>query len=319
MEPLHVRAAVNLLPVWIPAAAASGCLGELAEIAGRTLRRRADSPATPPEVAAVCESALLLIPQSTAFEAICAAVRKPSEDDRNAAITILLAVGGPTVEKLVEILGEEPDIRIRRAIALSLSASADRVSSEIIRLMPPDGPLERTVRVLQVVEPLLTPPVSGHLGILAEKSSADLRGVILKSAESWPRPVVAGILRRLLANGSPEVRNQGIEAAAQMKLEQVKAEVGRILEGAQDERLMILCAGYFRQVPNPAVVSVLTAIARKRPRFFGIVKGYAEETRAAAVLALAAQGTKQAEEEVSIAVSDPRMRDMTRIRKIEKP
>ncbi|HKS16296.1 MAG TPA: hypothetical protein VJU16_03235, partial [Planctomycetota bacterium] len=86
-EPLHVRVAVNLMPVWIPAAAASGCLGELAEIAGRTLRRRADSPATPPEVAAVCESALLLIPQSMAFDAICAAVRKPSEDDRNAAIT----------------------------------------------------------------------------------------------------------------------------------------------------------------------------------------------------------------------------------------
>ncbi len=316
-EPLHVRAAVNLLPVWIPAAAASGCLGELAEIAGRTLRRRADSPATPPEIAAVCESALLLIPQSMAFDAICAAVRKPSEDDRNAAITILLAVGGPTVEKLVDILAEEPDVRIRRAIALSLSASAERLSVEIVRLIPPDAPLERTVRVLQVIEPLLTGPVSGHLALLAEKGSPDLRGVILKSAEHWPRSVVAGILRRLLSNASLELRDSGIEAAAQMRIEAVKAEVGRILEGAQDERLMVLCAGYFRQVPNPAVVSVLTKIAKTRPRFFGLIKGYAEETRAAAVLALAAQGTKQAEEAVSQAVNDPRIRDITRIKKIE--
>jgi diguanylate cyclase (GGDEF)-like protein len=316
-EPLHVRAAVNLLPVWIPAAAASGCLGELAEIAGRTLRRRADSPATPPEVAAVCESALLLIPQSTAFDAICAAVRKPSEDDRNAAITILLAVGGPTVEKLVDILAEEPDVRIRRAIALSLSASAERLSVEIVRLIPPDAPLERTVRVLQVIEPLLTGPVSGHLALLAEKGSADLRGVILKSAETWPRSVVAGIVRRLLASSAPELRDAGIEAAAQMKIEAVKAEVGRILEGATDERLMILCASYFRQVPNPAVVSALTKIAQTRPKFFGLVKGYAEETRAAAVLALAAQGTKQAEDAVSQAVADPRIRDITRIKKID--
>lgn len=316
-EPLHVRAAVNLLPVWIPAAAASGCLGELAEIAGRTLRRRADSPATPPEVAAVCESALMLIPQSTAFDAICAAVRKPSEDDRNAAITILLAVGGPTVEKLVEILAEEPDVRIRRAIALSLSASADRLSVEIVRLIPPDAPLERTVRVLQVIEPLLTGAVAGHLALLAEKGSRDVRGVILKSAEMWPRSVVAGILRRLLTSGSPELRDSGIEAAALMKIEAVKADVGRILEGAQEERLMILCAAYFRQVPNPAVVPVLTKIAQTRPRFFGLMKGYAEETRAAAVLALAAQGTKQAEDAVEQAVADPRIRDITRIKKID--
>jgi diguanylate cyclase (GGDEF)-like protein len=315
IEPLHVRAAVNLLPVWIPAAAASGCLGELAEIAGRTLRRRADSPATPPEVAAVCESALLLIPQSMAFDAICAAVRKPSEDDRNAAITILLAVGGPTVEKLVDILAEEPDVRIRRAIALSLSASAERLSVEIVRLMPPDAPLERIVRVLQVIEPLLTAPVSGHLALLAEKGSGDLRGVILKSAEHWPRAVVAGIVRRLLANPAPDLRDSGIEAAAAMKIEAVKAEVGRILEEASDERLMILCAGYFRQVPNPAVVGLLTKIAQTRPRFFGLVKGYAAETRAAAVLALAAQGTKQAEEAVTQAVADPKVRDMTRMYK----
>ena len=316
-EPLHVRAAVNLLPVWIPAAAASGCLGELAEIAGRTLRRRADSPATPPEVAAVCESALMLIPQSTAFDAICAAVRKPSEDDRNAAITILLAVGGPTVEKLVDILAEEPDVRIRRAIALSLSASAERLSVEIVRLIPPDAPLERTVRVLQVIEPLLTAPVSGHLALLAEKGSADLRGVILKSAEVWPRSVVTGIVRRLLASGDPALRDSGLEAAAQMKIEAVKADVGRILELATEERLMILCAGYFRQVPNPAVISLLTRISQTRPKFFGLVKGFAEETRAAAVLALAAQGTKQAEEAVSQAVNDPRIRDITRIKKIE--
>ena len=80
---------------------------------------------------------------------------------------------------------------------------------------------------------------------------------------------------------------------------------------------MILCAGYFRQVPNPAVISLLTRISQTRPKFFGLVKGFAAETRAAAVLALAAQGTKQAEEAVSQAVNDPRIRDITRIKKIE--
>jgi HEAT repeat protein len=104
-----------------------------------------------------------------------------------------------------------------------------------------------------------------------------------------------------------------------MKLEGVKADVAKILEEAQDERLMVLCSAYFRQVPTSAIVPLLTKIAKTRPRFFGLMKGYAEETRAAAVLALAAQGTKQAEEAVTMAVTDPRIRDITRLRKIEPP
>jgi diguanylate cyclase (GGDEF)-like protein len=311
MEPLHVRAAVNLLPVWIPAAAASGCLGELAEITGRTLRRRADSPATPPEVAAVCESALQLIPQSQAFDAICAAVRKPSPDDRNAAISILLSVGGPTTEKLVEILAEESDLQVRRAISLSLASAAERLSPDILRLIPPDAPPERIARVLQVIEPLLTPAVSAHLATLAERAGPEIRGVVLKSGENWPRSVAAGIVRRLIGSPRQELRDAGIEAATRMKLEGVKAEVGRILEAAQDERLMVLCSGYFREVPNSVVVPVLTRIAQMRPRMFGLVKGYAAETRAAAVLALTAQGGKQAEEAVTAAVSDPKVRALT--------
>jgi len=314
-EPLHVRAAVNLLPVWIPAAAASGCLGELAEIAGRTLRRRADSPATPPEVAAVCESALQLIPQSQAYDAICAAVRKPAEDDRNAAITILLSVGGPTVEKLVEILAEESDLQVRRAISLSLAPASERLSPEIIRLLPPDGEPQRLARVLMVIEPLLTGSVAAHIATLAEKAGPDIRGVILKSGEQWPRSVASGIVRRLLASPARDLRDAGIEAATRMKLEAVKAEIGRILEGAQDERLMILCAEFFREVPNPAVVGLLTKIAQTRPKLFGLVKGYAAETRAAAVLALAAQGTRQAEEAVTEAVTDPKVKALTESRR----
>jgi len=312
-EPLHVRAAVNMLPVWIPAAAASGCLGELAEITGRTLRRRADSPATPPEVAAVCESALQLIPQSQAFDAICAAVRKPSPDDRNAAISILLSVGGPTTEKLVEILADESDLQVRRAISLSLASAAERLSPDILRLIPPEAPPERIARVLQVIEPLLTSAVAAHLATLAERAGPEIRGVVLRSGENWPRSVAAGIVRRLLASQSTDLRDAGIEAATRMKLEGVKAEIGRILEATQEERLMVLCAGYFREVPNSVVVPVLTRITQMRPRMFGFVKGYAVETRAAAVLALAAQGGKQAEEAVSSAISDPKVRALTNL------
>jgi hypothetical protein len=45
------------------------------------------------------------------------------------------------------------------------------------------------------------------------------------------------------------------------------------------------------------------------------VKGYAAETRAAAVLALAAQGTRQAEEAVTAAVTDPKVKALTDSRK----
>ena len=53
---------------------------------------------------------------------------------------------------------------------------------------------------------------------------------------------------------------------------------------------------------------ILAQIAVKRPRFFGLVRGYTAETRAAATRALTHHGTRQASDAVQQAVRDTRVR-----------
>src|SRR5205814_6391220 len=147
-------------------------------------------------------------------------------------------------------------------------------------------PLDLLVRVLEVVEPLLTPALLTHFTDLAEKGRSDVRREILRSIDLWPIPAAQGLVRRLILSSAEANRDAGLEAAARLKIAHVSADVGLLLEGAKDERLIRLCCRYFASVPNPSATPLLERIVAQRPRFFGLVKGYAEDTRAEAAKAL---------------------------------
>jgi hypothetical protein len=160
------------------------------------------------------------------------------------------------------------------------------MSAPLARVLGPDAPLDRLVRALEVVEPLLTPALLTHFADLAEKGRPEVRGVILRSIDGWPLPGAQGIVRRLILSGAEANRDAGIEAAARLKIVHVSADIGLLLEAAKDERLIRLCCRYFASVPNPSATPLLERIVARRPRFFGLVKGYAEDTRAEAAKAL---------------------------------
>jgi len=115
---------------------------------------------------------------------------------------------------------------------------------------------------------------------------------VLRASERWPLATTYPILRRLIMSPEEGNRSAGIEMATRLKLDQVGADVGRILKETQNERLIRVCARYFAAVPNSVVSPVLSRIAERRPRFFGLVKGYSEETIAEVVRALALQAEK---------------------------
>ncbi len=302
------RAATDIMPFWIPAAATVGCLRELADVAAGALRPRADAAGTDPEIAAAAEASIQLIPGSTPYPLILAAVRKPQEWERQPAIRILTAVGGEAVKHLVDALADEPDLFVRRAMASEMARSSEEIAAHLGRMLAGKMPPERLSRLLEVIEPLLCARSIMLFGDLVEEGPPEIRREIIRSAEKWPRSAAIPIVRRLLGSSKPASRYLGIEAAARMKVEQAGAEIGRILDGTQDERLMAACCNYFAAVANPAVVPVLTRIVGKRPRFFGLVKGFSAETRAAAARALERAGTPQALEAVKAALRDARVR-----------
>ena len=276
----------DVMTIWIPAAVTSGCLRELAEVAGPVLRRRATSPETPPAISALCDRALQIIPDTGVYSVLLAAAEKPQSDDRMSAVGILLAIGGKAHERLAEVLVAEPDRTIRRTLANVMGAAAGAMSGPLTRVLDADAPVDRLKRALEIVEPLLTPALLTHFADLAEKGRPDVRHEILRLIDEWPMPAAQGIVRRLIVSGAEANRDAGIEAAARLKIVHVSADVGLLLEGAKDERLIRLCCRYFASVPNPSATPLLERIVARRPRLFGLVKGYAEETRAEAAKAL---------------------------------
>lgn len=208
------------------------------------------------------------------------------------AISILMAIGGRAVERLVEVLVGEPDRSIRWNIALAIGLAAEAVAGPLTRALRVDTPVDLLARALEVAEPLLSPTLLAHFADLAEKGGPEVRQEVLRASERWPLATTYPILRRLIMSPEEGNRSAGIEMATRLKLDQVGADVGRILKETQNERLIRVCARYFAAVPNSVVSPVLSRIAERRPRFFGLVKGYSEETIAEVVRALALQAEK---------------------------
>jgi len=304
------RAAADILPIWVPAAATSGCLKELADMTGAVLRKRADADETPAEIAAAAEGALQLIPNTAAYPVLLAAVQRQRQDDRALAIGTLLAIGGSAVQRLVELVVDEPDLAARQAAALGMALVADQVAGELVGSLGPEAPLERFGRVLEVADRLWSPALSGHFAELVVSGPVPLRKEIIRAADGLPREVAVGVVRRLLAEGGPERRGEAVELAARFRVEQVAAEAARLLGDAEDEHLIRVLCRYFLAVPNPAVAPVLARIVSARPRLFGILKGLSAQTRAEAARALAGIRTKEAEEAVARALADPALREL---------
>lgn len=286
-DPEAFKAAADVMGVWIPAAITSHCLRELAALAGPVLRRRATSQGTPPAIAALCDRALEIIPDTGAYAVLRAAAEKPRSDERMWAVSVLLAIGGRAHEPLVELLVAEPDRAVRGALAKTMGGTAaGAMSGPLARVLGPDTPVDLLVRVLEVVEPLLNPALLTHFADLAEKGRPDVRREILRSIDHWPMPAAQGLVRRLILSGAEANRDAGLEAAARLKIAHVSADVGLLLEGAKDERLICLCCRFFAAVPNPSATPLLERIVAGKPRLFGLVKRYARKTRAEAARAL---------------------------------
>ena len=304
------RAATDILPIWVPAAATSGCLRELADIVASALRRRADAEETPPEITLAAEAALQHIPSTAAYPVLLAAVQRTRAEERALAIGTLVGIGGDSVRKVVELVMDHPDPAARQSAALGLSIVADEVAADVVRALGPDAPAERFARALDLLEHFLSPALMTHLAQMTEAGAPAVRRELLGASDKLPRGLVIAMARRLVASTDRTKREEGIELASRMKVEAVAAELRKRLEETSDESQMRKLCRYFAAVPGGGPVATLARIVATRPRFFGIVKGLSPETRAEAVRALLKAGGKEAEAAVTDALTDPRVKEL---------
>jgi hypothetical protein len=306
--PLQFQAVAATLTMWTPAAVTSGCLRELADVASETLRKRADAPGTAPEIKKLCEAAIAQIGESRSFDRIVAALRRSKEDERRAAVDILMALGAQGRRAIVASLVEEPDPAVRRALAGALAGVAEALIPDVAAALLPSRPETELVRVLEAADALQSASLAGPVAELVAHPSAAVQREVIRAAKGAPKAVAVTVVKRLMAAGGVD----GIALASELRLAEAAPEIGRILESSNDERTLVACCAYFAAVPNAAVVPVLAGIATARPRLFGLVKGYAAATRAAAVTALAAHGGAAAQEARAAAAADPEVRALAR-------
>jgi hypothetical protein len=70
-----------------------------------------------------------------------------------------------------------------------------------------------------------------------------------------------------------------------MTVKDLTPDVGRLLQSTEDDSVARAACEFFRTVPSIAAVPALQRIFDTKPKMFGIVKGFSEETRVAAVTA----------------------------------
>jgi diguanylate cyclase (GGDEF)-like protein len=295
----------DLLHLWIPAAATSGCLKELADLAASVLRPRSRDSATPPDIAAACDRVLQVLPDTGAYALLVASAGKPRAEERIPAVQTLLAIGGRAIERLVDILLGDAERGVRWNVALAVGHAPEEAGVPLQRALTLETPPDRVARAVDVLQPLLTPGLLTHLGDLAERGRPEVRRAILDQLPAWPPQAAPPILRRLILGPLEPARDAALELAAKLRVDGVGAEVGRILEKAENERLVRLCCRYFAEVPNAGAVPLLSRVVQHRPRFFGMVKGYSEETRDEAQRALDVQKLRQGSARMDAAAHDP--------------
>ncbi len=304
------RAAADILPIWMPAAATSGCLREMADVVASALRRRADAEDTPADIRLAAEAALQHILSTAAYPVLLAAVQRTRAEERALAIGTLVGIGGDAVRRVVELVLDDPDPAARQSAALGLSIVADQVAKDVVRALGPEAPAERFARALELLEHFLSPALTAHLALMAERGPAPVRRELLAAAERLPRGVAIAMVRRLVASVEARPRDEGVELASRLKVEAVAPELRRRLEETSDESQMRKLCRYFAALPGLGPVPTLVRIVSSRPRFFGLVKGFAPETRAEAVRVLAKAGGKEAEAAVAEALADPRVKEL---------
>ncbi|HEX7899312.1 MAG TPA: hypothetical protein VF950_16215, partial [Planctomycetota bacterium] len=305
---MEFRAAADILPIWVPAAATSGCLRELADLVGGALRRRADAPETSAEIAVAAEAVLQHIPSTAAYPVLLAAVQRTRAEERALAIGTLVGIGGEAVSRVIELVMDHADPQARQSAALGLSLVSEQVAGDVVRALGPEAPPERFGRVVDVLTHFLSPTLTAHLATVTESGSNEIRRELLGAAERLPRGLVIAMTRRLVASQDAARREDGIELAMRLKVDVVNIDLRKRLEEAVDESHIRKLCRYFTAMPAGSPVAALSRILSSRPKFFGLVKGYSPETRAEAARALAKAGGKDAEAALAAALADPKIK-----------
>lgn len=206
--------------------------------------------------------------------------------DRTAASQILGALGATVAPPLIKFVKETAELDPRLAAVAALQSIGGAAQQDLGRELTPEIEPDVAVRILGVLEragngPLATPILAAvhHRDERVREAGWELIHRIADKA------VAGAILRRLVTGEAGPAQRRAITAAAKMGIADLAGEVKRLLMATEEDEFARACVEYFRSVPSAWAVPALKRVLEMRPRMFGIVKGFSDETRMLAVMA----------------------------------
>jgi diguanylate cyclase (GGDEF)-like protein len=282
------------------------------------VRPKLESAGTPREFKIALQSKLQTLAAGGGANPVVDMLKTSPEPLRRMAVQILSMLGSPLIPTLVEIVCGHTNSDVRRAAAGTLKEIGGTAQQDLSRVVRADAPAIRALRVLEVLElagpgNIATPVYEALLH--ADPAVAKEAVKLVKRVE---RPVTVATLRWVLMKEDVKVRLAALDMVRDLKLTDLGGEVARLAQNSTDETLLRSACRTLVAVPTPSALPALRRIFEQKDRAFGFVKGFSEDTRAAAIAAAAVINHPEARELVSKAASDKSVAVRTMAEKVTK-
>jgi diguanylate cyclase (GGDEF)-like protein len=263
--------------------------------------------------------ALRAQPESKLQENVTDILKRLQKDDQLAPVFAALKGAGtrPTATRIIRTLGasaEEPLLKIiRQSTEAGLIDAAANLLREInpqawkplVSLINAQTPVQECLNIMKTL--CLLARGQSELGplfaSLLNHPESVVRFEALKSADAADPSGAERIIRTAIASKQNSLILQSLTQAVSLNLGTLGETVTTLMVTTEED-IIIGCCSYLSRFPRPESFNELMRIYETRAKFFGLKKGLKDATRAAALVAIAALKTPQADEIVEQALKE---------------
>jgi diguanylate cyclase (GGDEF)-like protein len=228
------------------------------------------------------------------FGPLYGAFRNPAL--RAASARSIRALGLHAEAPLIKMVRKASEPGLVEATALLLRELNPESWRALLKLAGPQTPAPECLNLLKALTVVARgqPEFGSMLATLFDHPDSSVKYEALKSADAADAASAARIVGAALASRDPALTTQGLAQAISLRLPQVADRITELLKHTTDEGRVVACCRYLGLFAPPEAYPELVRIYESRSRLFGIKKGLKDETRAAAVLAIASYRTPEA-------------------------
>ncbi|MBI2932948.1 MAG: diguanylate cyclase [Planctomycetes bacterium] len=205
---------------------------------------------------------------------------------RQAAMRMIAVLGDPFIEPLVKLIMTTEHGEASRAAAAVLKDIGEKGPQELGRVILSNASPEAVCRVLEVLDLAGSGGLFSPVTAAAAHSDPSVQQAAFELVKRLDRPLAITILRKALTIPTPGARVLAVATAKQLKLPELGADLLRLAPSIVDDDEMRALCNFFGDFPSRDAVPVLRQVFERKGKVFGIVKGFSDEARAAALAAV---------------------------------